>query len=121
MSSKAPNPGLSSPLTSISVNPDVADLEAAPYTAPVVFDRLRVPCQCGGTLVGEEYEFFPSTLAIKGTCVKCGPRRAIFAPPLDETSQQKDQRLAEEMTLLNEEETTILNEFLEFVRRTDAA
>ena len=94
----------------MSFDPDKANLDAAPYDAPIVFDRLRVPCQCGHTLVGERYEFFPTTVFIFGVCARCGPRRAIFAPPID-WAQQMEQARA-----LNDQEAKALDEFLAFVQ-----
>lgn len=92
-------------------NPDQADLEAAPLKAPVVFDSFRVPCQCGRHFPGLRYEFFPTTIFIHGECPSCGPRTAIFAPPLTEEGQQAARKA------MDATEAKLLDDFLTFVQR----
>lgn len=95
---------------------------------PLMFDRLRVPCECGGVLIGEEYAFFPNTLFIRGTCLKCGPRSAFFAPPVSESEKQRIERISAELTSFSrdlavqykQEEGAVIADFLEYLneRRT---
>lgn len=84
-------------------NPDLAEPVEPP---PVLFQRMLVPCACGGTLVGEEYQFFPSTVHIRGVCVTCGPRTAIFAPPMPVA-----------IPVLSESQETAAGELHELVRQ----
>lgn len=73
------------------------DLAAPVDSPPLLFDRLRVPCDCGGTLIGEEYAFFPSSVFIHGKCLKCGPRSAMFAPPVNATEGERQEMVAAEL------------------------
>lgn len=88
------------PTDAFRFNPDLAD---AVDPAPVLFDRLKCPCStCGDTLINEEYAFFPSSVFIRGVCLRCGPRTAMFAPMAPETpavaEQQHHERIAAELT-----------------------
>jgi hypothetical protein len=109
------------PSLPMSFNPELAE---PVEPAPLLFDRIKVPCStCSNTLVGTEYAFFPSTVFIRGTCLKCGPRSAMFAPPVNETAEDRNARIAAELKSFSdelsvrykEEASTVITDFLAYL------
>jgi hypothetical protein len=95
------------PESPFTFNPDLADPVEPP---PLVFHRMNVPCSCGGTFVGQEHLFFNSTVFIRGLCASCGPRSAMFAPPVPVEDQP-------ELTPQQEAAVSEISEMLKQVRQ----
>lgn len=94
------------PESPFTFNPGLAEPVEAP---PIVFHRMHVPCSCGGTFTPTEHIFFSNTLFMRGLCPDCGPRSAMFAPPV----------LGQEQPLTPQQEEAVaeLSEMLKQVRQ----